>query len=281
MDAGRPTAAGFHDVFGNVWQWLEDHFNPLPGARVHPCYDDFSTPCYDGQHQMILGGSWASTGDEASHLGALPLPPALLPARRLPAWCRRPATAARSWLDQAGFAEPGLRGRADPERIPAAALRRRRGSDALRLRAEERGGISGALRPLADSTPLAITACPTAKALDVGCAVGRASFELARGYREVLGVDLSRAFIDAADTLRRDGELRYFRKDEGELGVTRERDASIPRSSASRVELPAGRRLLAAGRAGGLRRRAARQPAVPAAQPQGVAGAARRPARAW
>jgi putative 4-mercaptohistidine N1-methyltranferase len=32
--------------------------------------------------------------------------------------------------------------------------------------------------------------------------------------------DLSRAFIDAADTLRRDGELRYFRKDEGRLGVT-------------------------------------------------------------
>ena len=56
----------FHDVFGNVWQWLEDHFNPLPGARVHPYYDDFSTPCYDGQHQMMLGGSWISTGDEAS-----------------------------------------------------------------------------------------------------------------------------------------------------------------------------------------------------------------------
>jgi 2-polyprenyl-3-methyl-5-hydroxy-6-metoxy-1,4-benzoquinol methylase len=49
---------------------------------------------------------------------------------------------------------------------------------------------------------------PTARALEVGCAVGRASFELARGYREVLGVDLSRAFIDAADTLRRAGELR-------------------------------------------------------------------------
>ena len=60
---------------------------------------------------------------------------------------------------------------------------------------------------------------PTDRALDVGCAVGRASFELARGYREVLGVDLSRAFIEAADALRRDGELRYFRKDEGRLGA--------------------------------------------------------------
>jgi hypothetical protein len=42
----------------------------------------------------------------------------------------------------------------------------------------------------------------------------------ARLYGEVLGVDLSRAFIDAADTLRRQGELRYFRKDEGTLGTT-------------------------------------------------------------
>ena len=66
VDAGPPTSAGFYDVFGNVWQWQEDHFNPLPGAKVHPYYDDFSTPCYDGQHQMILGGSWASTGAEAS-----------------------------------------------------------------------------------------------------------------------------------------------------------------------------------------------------------------------
>ena len=66
VDAGRPAPSGAHDVFGNVWQWHGDDFNPLPGARVHPYYDDFSTPCYDGQHQMILGGSWISCGDEAS-----------------------------------------------------------------------------------------------------------------------------------------------------------------------------------------------------------------------
>jgi 5-histidylcysteine sulfoxide synthase len=54
------------DLFGNVWQWCEDHFNPLAGSHVHPYYDDFSTPCYDGEHQMIMGGSFVSTGDEAS-----------------------------------------------------------------------------------------------------------------------------------------------------------------------------------------------------------------------
>ncbi|MBY0355602.1 MAG: 5-histidylcysteine sulfoxide synthase [Rickettsiales bacterium] len=57
---------GFYDVFGNVWQWCEDSFHPLQGFKTHPYYDDFSTPCYDGEHQMILGGSFISTGEEAN-----------------------------------------------------------------------------------------------------------------------------------------------------------------------------------------------------------------------
>ena len=44
---------GFHDVFGNVWQWQEDHFNGL-STDFHWFYDDFSSPCYDGKHNMIL-----------------------------------------------------------------------------------------------------------------------------------------------------------------------------------------------------------------------------------
>jgi 5-histidylcysteine sulfoxide synthase len=60
------TDAIFTDVFGNVWQWLEDHFHPLPGFQIHPYYDDFSTPCFDGRHQMIAGGSFISAGDEAT-----------------------------------------------------------------------------------------------------------------------------------------------------------------------------------------------------------------------
>ncbi|HEY1079894.1 MAG TPA: 5-histidylcysteine sulfoxide synthase, partial [Bdellovibrio sp.] len=54
------------DLFGNVWQWAEDQFNPLDDFKVHPLYDDFSTPCFDGKHQMILGGSFISCGHEAS-----------------------------------------------------------------------------------------------------------------------------------------------------------------------------------------------------------------------
>ncbi|GCB74829.1 hypothetical protein scyTo_0020257, partial [Scyliorhinus torazame] len=61
-----PTEAGFHDVSGNVWVWTEDHFNGLPGFDTTYLYDDFSSPCFDGRHTTILGGSWISTGDEAS-----------------------------------------------------------------------------------------------------------------------------------------------------------------------------------------------------------------------
>jgi 2-polyprenyl-3-methyl-5-hydroxy-6-metoxy-1,4-benzoquinol methylase len=38
--------------------------------------------------------------------------------------------------------------------------------------------------------------------LDVGCAVGGASFELARHFREVVGIDFSRAFVQAAKLMK-------------------------------------------------------------------------------
>lgn len=27
------SEGGFHDVFGNVWEWAEDHFAAFPGER--------------------------------------------------------------------------------------------------------------------------------------------------------------------------------------------------------------------------------------------------------
>ena len=40
---------------------LIDGFNNF---TVHPLYDDFSTPTFDGKHNLIKGGSWISTGNE-------------------------------------------------------------------------------------------------------------------------------------------------------------------------------------------------------------------------
>ncbi|HRZ24669.1 MAG TPA: 5-histidylcysteine sulfoxide synthase [Candidatus Contendobacter sp.] len=218
VNAGRATEAGFHDVFGNVWQWLEDHFNPLPGAKVHPYYDDFSTPCYDGQHQMILGGSWVSTGDEASLWSRFHFRPHFFQHAgfRL---VRGEGDGGAVRLDQAGsssqvYEDPQILNEylllhygSAQDQMPHAFGPR----DAVEFPVRCARWLLDAAREYGSATD---------KALDVGCAVGRASFELARGYERVVGVDLSRAFIETAEALRRDGELRYFRKDEGALGVT-------------------------------------------------------------
>lgn len=56
------------------------------------------------------------------------------------------------------------------------------------------------------------------RALDLGCAVGRTAFELGRVFDEVVGVDLSSRFIEAAASLKQDGAIDFFRRDQGELG---------------------------------------------------------------
>jgi len=56
-----------------------------------------------------------------------------------------------------------------------------------------------------------------ARAFDVGCAVGRSSFELARFCRNVVGLDFSSAFVAAADALAKRGQLPYARIVCGEI----------------------------------------------------------------
>jgi putative 4-mercaptohistidine N1-methyltranferase len=55
-------------------------------------------------------------------------------------------------------------------------------------------------------------------ALDIGCAVGRASFELARGgFERVTGLDFSTRFFRLATRMRDEGCLRYALPEEGEV----------------------------------------------------------------
>ena len=65
-----------------------------------------------------------------------------------------------------------------------------------------------------------------ARALDLGCAVGRSSFELARQCVEVIGIDFSKQFIELANGLQRRGSLRFHSFEEGEL--TQARRAVVP-----------------------------------------------------
>ena len=53
-----------------------------------------------------------------------------------------------------------------------------------------------------------------ARGLDLGCAVGRSSFEMSRRCGEVVGIDFSHAFIQAAEALRNGASLGYTRREE-------------------------------------------------------------------
>lgn len=57
------------------------------------------------------------------------------------------------------------------------------------------------------------------RALDLGCAVGRATFELTRACDEVLGIDFSKLFVDASQALKRDGRLPYRLPVEGDISL--------------------------------------------------------------
>lgn len=60
-------------------------------------------------------------------------------------------------------------------------------------------------------------------ALDLGCAVGRSSFELARDFSSVTGLDFSRRFIAVAARLAEEGKIAYEIPVEGELAAPVER----------------------------------------------------------
>lgn len=62
-----------------------------------------------------------------------------------------------------------------------------------------------------------VTPVRDARALELGCAVGRASFELSTFCRNVVGIDYSRSFITEAQRLSQEKTARYSYSVEGEL----------------------------------------------------------------
>ena len=61
------------------------------------------------------------------------------------------------------------------------------------------------------------TGAPASTALDLGCAVGRSAFELARHVPKVTGIDLSDRFIGTARQLARGETLTNAIREQGEL----------------------------------------------------------------
>jgi putative 4-mercaptohistidine N1-methyltranferase len=78
-----------------------------------------------------------------------------------------------------------------------------------------------------------------ARGLDLGCAVGRSAFEMSRTCREVIGIDFSRSFIDAAESLRTGSTLPYQRLEEAH--VSTDLEARLPEDfETDRLQFEAG-----------------------------------------
>ncbi len=184
------------DVVGNVWQWTETPTYPFDNFKVHPLYDDFTTPTFDGQHNLIKGGSWISCGNEA---------------RLASRYAFR-----RHFFQHAGFRYIT----SEAEAVQPNAYYE---SDRLLTEYAEFHygdswfGVANFPKTMAELALEAMAGKKTGKALDLGCACGRASFELARQFDEVEGVDFSANFIRLGVEMAEQGAIRYSLTEEGEL----------------------------------------------------------------
>ena len=66
------------------------------------------------------------------------------------------------------------------------------------------------------------------RALDIGCAVGRSSFEMTKGFQEVVGIDYSHSFVNTCKALKIKGVLPYSVTTEGDL--VQQLEAVVPPS---------------------------------------------------
>jgi 5-histidylcysteine sulfoxide synthase/putative 4-mercaptohistidine N1-methyltranferase len=192
---------GLFDLIGNVWQWTETPIDAYDSYEVHPIYDDFSSPTFDGKHNLFKGGCWISTGNYAirdsryafrrhffqysgmRYVQAEPIPEVEVNV------CEEELDVARSIEIHYG------ENVGDVANFPAACVE----EIAKHLKGVE-----------------------TTKALDIGCASGRSSFELAQHFDHVDGVDFSVRLIEAPSMLQKTGRQRYVAVDEGELRFFRE-----------------------------------------------------------
>ena len=193
----------FYDVIGNVWQWTRTPIMPLKGFEVHPLYDDFSAPTFDGRHNLIKGGSWISTGNET-----------LVSAR----YAFR-----RHFFQHAGFRTiietPGSEAVTEGSRLyetdqlVTQYLEFHFGPEALGVPNFPRACVEAVIRHVPQGR--------RGKCLDIGCSVGRSAFEFARFFSHVDAVDFSARFIQSGVRLQQGNDVIYEVPTEGELTISR------------------------------------------------------------
>ena len=187
---------GLFDVIGNVWQWTETPIDGYDGFQVHPTYDDFSTPTFDGKHNLFKGGCWISTGNYAIKDG-------------------------RYAFRRHFFQHSGLRYVvADPLPEPEVSIYE---TDQMVSRyidfhyGEPADGTSNFSVACIDEVSKHLKDLTCGKALDIGCGTARTAFELAKFFDQVEAVDMSVRVIEPPTNLQKVGRQRYVCADEGEI----------------------------------------------------------------
>ena len=103
----------------------------------------------------------------------------------------------------------------------------------------ENGPVSALRFPVRTVTELIPESLSGCRALDIGCATGRSAFELSKSCLEVIGIDYSHAFIQAARTIQTDGKIPYQIAREGH--ITEALTAHLPNNiSLERVSFQQG-----------------------------------------
>eukprot|EP00762_Andalucia_godoyi_P002716 ANDGO_03357.mRNA.1 Hercynine oxygenase len=238
-----PTEHGVYDVFGNVWCWTETDNQPFPGFRTHELYEDFSTPCFDGKHNIIVGGSWVSTGNEASgyaryafrrhfhqHAGfriAREMTAQEVETGRLNAATEMSQSTkeqdeniyeTQKLVDEYMLFHYGSDDDIMPYPFgPKSALQfPKRCGDLLVQMFVKYGEHTGV-----DTADL--------RALDLGCAVGRSTLEMARYFGHSIGIDYSHAFVKACQQVLQSRSASFRRIEQGEIAtsISRELDDDL------------------------------------------------------
>lgn len=196
VPVNRYQHGDFYDIIGNVWQWSRTPMYPFEGFKVHPVYDDFTVPTFDGKHTLINGGSWISCGNLATQKSRY-------------GFRRHFYQHAGFRYIQSNYEEKVVTDYYTTDSIVTQYCHFGWGENAL--------GVENYPAACADIALEVMKERPRRKAFDIGCAIGRSTFELARGFDEVIGVDFSARFIQEAQRLKQNGLLRYRMPTEGDL----------------------------------------------------------------
>jgi len=190
----------FYDVVGNVWQWSITPMYPFDDFKVHPIYDDFTTPTFDDRHALMKGGSFISLGNEI-----------LREAR----YAFR-----KHFFQHAGFRYV----KSDNEYRTKLNDNVYETDDSIAQYCEfhygeENFGVKNFCVNSVELLKPYLKDIKTNKALDLGCSVGRSTFELAKTFDEVTGIDFSANFINVGVKLKEYDTLTFRIKNEGDIST--------------------------------------------------------------